>query len=162
MSAEEAKMDPKPTTPNQTETETEPNPPKVENPTENIKNTEENATKETNTEEPQKELTEEEKAEIVVKKEKSRQKALELYAPYESENSGIKREIRIDFGEITHQNFGQLKKINEVTLPVIYSDDFYQAFFHLNRWCLFGNYIYIYIYIACSLFERDSYWEYFV
>ena len=51
-----------------------------------------------------------------------------------------KKEIKLVFGEITKNNYNQLKQLNNFSLPVRYSDDFYYRIVNKLR---FGRFAYL-------------------
>ena len=52
----------------------------------------------------------------------------------------IKKEIKVVFGEITKNNYNQLKQLNNFSLPVRYEDDFYYRIVNNQR---FGRFAYL-------------------
>ena len=51
-----------------------------------------------------------------------------------------KKEIKVVFGEITKNNYNQLKQLNNFSLPVRYEDDFYYRIVNNQR---FGRFAYL-------------------
>ena len=51
-----------------------------------------------------------------------------------------KREIKVVFGDITKNNYNQLKQLNNLSLPVRYSDDFYYRIINHSR---YGRFAYL-------------------
>jgi len=54
--------------------------------------------------------------------------------------SEIKKTIKVIFGDITKNNYNQLKQLNNLSLPVRYSDDFYFSILNHSR---FGRFAYL-------------------
>ena len=51
-----------------------------------------------------------------------------------------KKEIKVVFGDITKNNYNQLKQINNLSLPVRYGDGFYYRIIHHYRYGRFAYY----------------------
>ena len=51
-----------------------------------------------------------------------------------------KKELKVVFGDITKNNYNQLKQINNLSLPVRYGDGFYYRIFHHLRYGRFAYY----------------------
>ena len=67
-----------------------------------------------------------------------------------------KREIKVVFGEITKNNFNQLKQLNNLLLPVHYEDGFYQRIVEGTR---YGRFAYLNDVIVGAITWKYDYCE---
>jgi hypothetical protein len=50
-----------------------------------------------------------------------------------------KKHLQLVFGNLTEKNVETFKIITSQTLPVQYSEEFYDSFFHTTRYCKLGK-----------------------
>lgn len=73
-----------------------------------------------------------------------------------AETSG-RRPLRLDLGNLTEKNMGQLKKLNKVTFPVKYKDQFYLDLVKYFDYCRLGFFQDVLVgSICCRLEDGDD------
>merc|ERR1712028_315134 len=67
-----------------------------------------------------------------------------------------RKNLKLDFGNLTEKNLGQLKKLNEATFPVTYKTQFYQDLFKSLDYTKLGYYADIMISSICCRLETRA------
>ena len=63
--------------------------------------------------------------------------------------------LKVTFGEVTRQNFEQFRVLNYLTLPVIYSDDFYNRLTNYSRYSSLAYFKDVLVGSISCRFEED-------
>jgi len=68
-----------------------------------------------------------------------------------------KKQLKLDLGQLTEKNVGQLKKLNTATFPVHYTDQFYQDLLKFLDYSRLGYYADVLVSsICCRLEDRQG------
>ena len=74
-----------------------------------------------------------------------------------AEDEGKRKALKLDLGNLTEKNMGQLKKLNTATFPVKYKDQFYLDLVKYFDYCRLGFYADVLVgSICCRLEERED------
>ena len=73
------------------------------------------------------------------------------------EDEGRRKALKLDLGNLTEKNMGQLKKLNTATFPVKYKDQFYLDLVKYFDYCRLGFYADVLVgSICCRLEDRED------